>query len=121
MFDLFVEEIDYYLSLDPEFSGQSEMINEFFGAYRAIFSLYQSCQVYDTSEEFKANLDVRFHEKTCEICTGLTNIEKSGPVARQRIQDTFTSFFARIGWDCSRDCMMQSPGAGQPAMEIPGM
>jgi len=123
MWDLFVEEIDYYLSIDPEFSGQDEMIDEFFGAYRSVFSLYQAAQVYGTDTTFNTALDAKFREKTCEICSGLPAIRKGGPTgAKAKIKATFEAFFERIGWNCEIDCLMQQATApGQLPPNIPGL
>jgi len=38
--DLYAEELDYYLSVDPEFSGS--MMQEMFGVYRSMFTIFQT-------------------------------------------------------------------------------
>jgi len=38
--DMYAEELDYYLSVDPEFSGS--MIQEMFGVYRSVFTIFQT-------------------------------------------------------------------------------
>ena len=119
MWDLLVEEVDYYVSLDPEFSGQDEMIDEFFGAYRSMFSLYQASQVYGTDTTFNASLDDRFREKSCEICAALKKIEKD-PGSRGKVKSTFRGFFDRIGWNCDIDCLIQQMPGGGSQMAVPG-
>lgn len=94
MLEIFQEDIDYYTSLEPQFS--SAMINDLFDAYRGIFSLYQSASLYSTNEEFKTMISDRFFQVSQEIQIELPRIRKFSSKAEKTCQQTFDAFFSQI-------------------------
>jgi tetratricopeptide (TPR) repeat protein len=94
MLEIFQEDIDYYLSVDPEFS--SRMVQDMFDSYRGLFSLYQSSQIYDTDEAYKDKVSNVFLDVTNRIQGGLNPIRKVSSSARQTVERTFDNFFMQI-------------------------
>ncbi|WP_066758589.1 glycosyltransferase family 117 protein [Crocinitomix algicola] len=99
MLDLFGEEMNYYLSVDPEFSAR--MIEDMYSTYRGIFSLYQASAVFGTDETHQQLVSDRFFSITSELQNGLTAIRKycideDKTATLQLIQGTFDAFFQRI-------------------------
>jgi hypothetical protein len=94
MIEIFEEDINYYLDVEPEFSAG--MIQDMFDAYRGMFSLYQASQVYDTDEEYKNKVADSFFAITAKVQGGLNPIRKVSPSAMQTIERTFDNFFMQI-------------------------
>lgn len=94
MFTLFEEEINYYLSVKPEFG--SLMIDDMFGAYRGIFSLYQSSAIFGTDKTHQEKISADFFKITELIQASLPILQKESPSASQQIDQTFGAFFSRI-------------------------
>lgn len=94
MLAIFEEEMNYYLSVDPEFSAS--MVDDMFGAYRAMFSLYQASNLYGTNEPFKTDVSERFYGMTERIQLALPKIQKVSPGAKALVDQTFMAFFQRI-------------------------
>ena len=91
---IFEEEMNYYIEIEPQFSAT--MIDDIFSAYRAIFQLYQGVSIYSTNELFKNDISARFYALTDKLQPSLVQMQKTGPSARQHIDQTFTNFFQRI-------------------------
>ncbi len=94
MMAIFDEEINYYISIDPSFTAT--MIDDFFGAYRATFSLYQAVNIYGTDEAFSSEIGDQFLSITDRVQRALPAIQKEGPSSRAQIEQTFMAFFQRI-------------------------
>lgn len=94
MMGLFEEEIDYYLSVDPEFS--STMIEDMYAAYRSIFGLYQASAVFGTDKDHQQIVSDDFFRITEKVQTGIVPIKLHSISARSRIEQTFDTFFKRI-------------------------
>ena len=94
MLVIFEEEIDYYLSVDPKFSAT--MIDDLFGAYRSVFSLYQAVNIYGTNAAFKDEVANKFYAVTERIQSALPNIQRVSSSARKQVEETFFAFFQRI-------------------------
>ena len=94
MLELFQEDINYYLDIDPEFSSQ--MVQDIFDSYRGVFSLYQATQIYDTDPAYKDKVSNVFFDVSTKIQSGLNPIRKISPSARNMIQNTFDKFFSQI-------------------------
>lgn len=99
MFELFGEEMDYYMTIGPEFS--SGMIDDIYSCYRGIFSLYQASAVFGTDKDHQQIVSDEFFRITEEVRTGvdeirLYSIKKKNFSTVQRIESTFDAFFARI-------------------------
>jgi hypothetical protein len=94
MFTLFQEEINYYLSVKPEFG--SLMIDDMFSAYRGIFSLYQSSAIFGTDKAHQEKISNDFFKITELIQAALPSLQKQSPSASQQIDQTFGAFFSRI-------------------------
>ena len=58
MFDLFEEEMDYYLDVDPQFSAG--MIEDMYSVYRSIYSLYQGSTFFGTDKEHQDKISQDF-------------------------------------------------------------
>ncbi|UKN00472.1 MFS transporter [Paracrocinitomix mangrovi] len=91
MFGIFEEDIDYYLSVDPEFS--LPMIQDFFDSYRGVFSLYQTVSVYSSDEAYQTTVGERFYNITMKVQAGLNPIRRTKPNGSARVNATFDSFF----------------------------
>jgi hypothetical protein len=88
--DLYAEELDYFVSLNSEFSGT--MIQEMFGVYRSVFSIFQTTGLGGTDEAIA--------EKSNEMLTNyMAKIERiKFPKGSRTIYDqTFGGFFKQIG------------------------
>ena len=94
MMGLFEEEIDYYLSVDPQFS--STMIEDMYAAYRSIFGLYQASAVFGTDKDHQQKVSDDFFRITEKVQAGIVPIKLHSISARSRIEQTFDSFFQRI-------------------------
>ena len=95
MLVIFQEDIDYYTSLDIEFS--SVVINDLFDAYRGIFSLYQSAQLYSSNEEFKTKLSDTFFNVSEQLRLDISKIRRHSSKTEQTVQQTFDAFWMQIG------------------------
>ena len=94
MMAIFDEEINYYISVGPEFTAS--MIDDLFQAYRGMFSLYQAVNIYGTNEAFKEEVGNTFYSMTERVQSALPAVQKESPGARQQIEQTFYAFFQRI-------------------------
>lgn len=94
MMAIFEEEINYYIGIEPEFTAT--MIDDFFGAYRASFSLYQAVNIYGTDEAFNEVVGAQFLSITDQVQRALPAVQKQSPSARQHVEQTFMAFFQRI-------------------------
>ncbi|MDA7803893.1 DUF2723 domain-containing protein [Crocinitomix sp.] len=99
MFELFGEEIEYYLSVEPQFGAR--MINDMYSVYRGIFSLYQASAVFGTDKEYQQKVSDEFFSITSEVQLGLERIKKhcvkeNKGETLQLIEGTFDAFFQRI-------------------------
>ena len=94
MMGLFEEDIDYYLSVDPQFS--STMIEDMYAAYRSIFGLYQASAVFGTDKDHQQKVSDDFFRITEKVQAGIVPIKLHSISARSRIEQTFDSFFQRI-------------------------
>lgn len=92
--EIFEEDIDYYLSVDPEFSAL--MVQDMFDAYRGVFSLYQAVSIYSSDVAYQELVMTQFISISEKIRGGLEDIKKVSPSARQSIERTFDAFFAQI-------------------------
>lgn len=93
--DIYEEDINYYLSVEPEFSAN--MVQDMFDSYRGIFAVYQTVLQYSTNEEFSSSVADRFTTTTVQIQSGLNPIRKVGGGSRESIRRTFDAFFQQIG------------------------
>ncbi|MCB9223746.1 MAG: DUF2723 domain-containing protein [Crocinitomicaceae bacterium] len=94
MLEIFREDIDYYLEIDPEFTAL--MVQDMFDSYRGVFSLYQATQIYDTDPAYKDKIANSFFDVTAKIQMGLNPIRKVSPSSAKMIQQTFDNFFMQI-------------------------
>lgn len=94
MFTLFQEEINYYLSVKPEFG--SLMVEDMFSAYRGIFSLYQSSAVFGTDKAHQEKVSNDFYKITELIEAALPTLQKESISSSRLIDQTFGDFFKRI-------------------------
>ncbi|MBI3136699.1 MAG: DUF2723 domain-containing protein [Bacteroidetes bacterium] len=94
MLVVFEEEIDYYLGVDPKFTAT--MIDDLFGTYRGVFSIYQAVNLYATNEAYKEEVSAKFYSVTERVQAALPRIQRVSPAAFQQIEQTFYAFFQRI-------------------------
>lgn len=94
MLAIFEEEIDYYLSVEPEFTAT--MVQDFFDAYRGVFSLYQAANIYATNTEFVDEVGAKFLSITERVQRALPGIQKQSTGARIQVEQTFYGFFQKI-------------------------
>lgn len=99
MFELFEEEMDYYLSIDPQFT--SGMIQEMYMVYKSIFSLYQGSAVYGSDKEHQQKVSDDFFRITTDVQNGLKkirtyNLKRKDFGANSIIEGTFDAFFQRF-------------------------
>ena len=93
--EIYEQDIEYYLSVDPKFS--SLMVQDMFDTYRSVFSLYQAVSVYSTDADYQEAIATKFISLSEKIQAGLVPIRKESPSARQMVERTFDAFFAQIG------------------------
>jgi hypothetical protein len=91
---LYKEEMDYYLSVEPEFSAS--MIDDMYSTYRSIFSVYQSSAIYGTDKAHQDQVSDEFYAITDQVQRGLESIRRYSPSAENRIAGTFDTFFRTI-------------------------
>jgi Protein O-mannosyl-transferase TMEM260-like len=89
--EVFEEDINYYLSVDPEFSSQ--MIQDMFDSYRGVFSLYQAVSLHCTDVLYQQTVSDKFVAITKNVKKGLNPIKKESASARKLILGTFDQFF----------------------------
>jgi gamma-glutamylcyclotransferase (GGCT)/AIG2-like uncharacterized protein YtfP len=94
MMGIFEEEVNYYVSVESEFGAS--MLDDLFGAYRGIFSLYQACSIYSTNTEFSDEVGAHFYSVTEKIQPKLDKLKRVSTTARQQIDQTFGDFFNKI-------------------------
>lgn len=99
LMELFEEEMDYYMDIDPEFS--SRLISDMYSVYRSVFSLYQASAVFGTDKTHQDAMSERFYEYTNDVQTGLAEIKKYCVEEKnysriKQIETTFENFFERI-------------------------
>jgi len=94
MMGIFEEEVNYYISVEPEFGVT--MLDDLFGAYRGIFSLYQAVSNFGTNVEFAEKIGERFYSVTEKIQPRLEKMKRISTSARQQIDQTFGDFFQQI-------------------------
>ncbi len=92
--DLLEEELDYYMGVEPEFTAT--MIDDWFSAYRGVFSLYQAVNLYGTNELFKEEISNKFFSITERTQNAMDKVQRVSPSAFQQIEQTFVGFFQRI-------------------------
>lgn len=95
MFELFKEEMDYYLDVDPKFS--SNMINDMYTCYRSMFSLYQASAVFGENKEYQEKITTDFYSYTDKVQKGITEIKRycmknKNYEAVSRLENTFDGF-----------------------------
>ncbi|MBD3638081.1 MAG: DUF2723 domain-containing protein [Crocinitomicaceae bacterium] len=89
--DVYEEDLDYYLSVDPEFSAL--MIQDMFDTYRGVFSLYQAVTLYSSDTDYQDLVTQRFITITNKVKKGLNPIKRQSPSAMKTIGATFDGFF----------------------------
>lgn len=92
MFNIYEEELEYYLDIEPEFSAQ--MVNDMFDSYRGYFSVFQVTFSLCDDEAFIASLTERFSGMTNRVKMGLNPIRNYSSVSAQRVMGTFDSLFS---------------------------
>ena len=92
LFDVYEEEMEYYLSLDPEFSSQTVM--DMFDIYRGYFSVFQVNFSLNTDEVYVTNLTQRFKNMTDLVKAGLPVIKGHSVETQQRVMGTFDKLFS---------------------------
>ena len=88
---IFEEDLNYYLDVDPEFSSQ--MVNDMFDAYRGVFSLYQAVSLHCTDVAYQQQITEKFVTITRDVKKGLGPIKKESPAAMKTVGGTFDIFF----------------------------
>ena len=92
--DIYEEDLEYYMSIEPEFSAQ--MVRDMFDAYRGVFAVYQAVLHYGENEAFSTEVADRFTNLTVKVQSSLNPIRKVSPDARVNINQTFDGFFNQI-------------------------
>lgn len=100
MLEIFEEEIDYYLSLDPKFFSHYTMMSEFFDKYKGVFAIFRAVNLYSTNEDYKKKIEGTFNDITSKVCLGVSKIRKENPDSRGALEGTFKILFPQIGVDC---------------------
>lgn len=94
MIAIFEEELDYYLSVEPEFTAT--MVDDFFQAYRSMFSIYQSVNAYGTNDAHIDFVSQKFLTLTERVQLALPKIQRISPATFKHVEGTFIDFFKRI-------------------------
>jgi hypothetical protein len=99
MFELFKEEMDYYLDVDPKFS--TNMITDMYTCYRSMFSLYQATAVFGDNKEYQEKITGDFLSYTDKVQKGVNEMKlycnkRKDYATAQRLESTFGGFFKQL-------------------------
>lgn len=94
LMDLFEEELNYYMSVDPEFS--STMLDDMFTAFRGCFSIYQAVGIYDTDEDFTNTITTRFYTIMENTRVSAKEIATYSTKAQSKVKTTFEAFYNQL-------------------------
>jgi Protein O-mannosyl-transferase TMEM260-like len=93
--DKCTEELDYYLSLEPQFSNA--LIFSMYDSYRGIFSLWQSAQVHNEDEAYTTKMTENLVNYRASIEAHMIKMSKEGSASdKANMKGTFGAIFQQM-------------------------